>query len=71
MGNTSLPFVHTARRSYRWLWLRVKGTFVLELCRTDGAKGKRSRNKASVGEPADGSLRSVGSSEAMQSDNYD
>ncbi len=59
--NTSLPFVHTARRSYRWTSLWVWGTGSLcdlwKLKRTVWSKGKRSRNKASVGEPADGSLR--------------
>ena len=65
--NMSLPFVHTARRSYRWtsLWVWGTGTFIIfyilivlwKLKRTVWSKGKRSRNKASVGEPADGSLR--------------
>ena len=61
--NTSLPFVHTARRFYRWTFLRVWWTnFALNLnllwkfTRTTGFKGKRSRNKAAVGEPAAGSL---------------
>ena len=61
---TSLPFVHTARRSYRLsnpvnisdrgllgqlnlLW-KVKLTLLL--------RGRRSRNKVSVGEPAEGSI---------------
>ena len=65
---TSLPFVHTARRSYRLsnpvnisdrdllgfplrIW-KVKLTLLL--------RGRRSRNKVSVGEPAEGSIiRSV------------
>ena len=60
---TSLPFVHTARRSYRlsnpvnisdWLlsamaiYWKVKLTLLL--------RGRRSRNKVSVGEPAEGSI---------------
>ena len=61
---TSLPFVHTARRSYRLsnpvsisdrecLWQhrrtwKVKLTLLL--------RGRRSRNKVSVGEPAEGSI---------------
>ena len=61
---TSLPFVHTARRSYRLSnpvnisdrfrrgnssgnW-KVKLTLLL--------RGRRSRNKVSVGEPAEGSI---------------
>ena len=61
---TSLPFVHTARRSYRLsspvntsdrdqcgfhavLW-KVEWTLLL--------RGRRSRNKVSVGEPAEGSI---------------
>ena len=61
---TSLPFVHTARRSYRLsnpvnisdrrllgqplrCW-KVKLTLLL--------RGRRSRNKVSVGEPAEGSI---------------
>ena len=64
---TSLPFVHTARRYYRlsgsvrpsdlpsrarqrvWLWCG-------EECRTVLLRGSKSRNKVSVGEPAEGSL---------------
>ena len=62
--NTSLPFVHTARRSYRlndpvkrtdckvnllWFALReVRWTLLF--------RGRRSRNKVSVGEPAEGSF---------------
>ena len=61
---TSLPFVHTARRSYRlsnpvnisdrdsfgqpYLFWKVKLTLLL--------RGRRSRNKVSVGEPAEGSI---------------
>ncbi len=62
---TSLPFVHTARRYYRlngsvrsldWRW----GTGNWPLCRefdqTESFRGSKSRNKVSVGEPAEGSL---------------
>ena len=61
---TSLPFVHTARRSYRLdesmsplevlrkvsagLWAKI-----VQIC---SSRGRRSRNKVSVGEPAEGSL---------------
>ena len=63
--NTSLPFVHTARRSYRLsgpvrLWDRDGGSVSLaplwELSRTLSFRGRRSRNKVSVGEPAEGSF---------------
>ena len=63
---TSLPFVHTARRSYRLdesmslseesrettsvVDLQSK---VMQIC---SSRGRRSRNKVSVGEPAEGSL---------------
>ena len=63
---TSLPFVHTARRSYRLsgpvrfsdhalnvgspLWAAREVTQTLPF------RGRRSRNKVSVGEPAEGSL---------------
>ena len=64
---TSLPFVHTARRSYRWmirwkLWIRhsartfVSYWMIWELAWTLSFRGRRSRNKVSVGEPAEGSL---------------
>ena len=60
---TSLPFVHTARRSYRLddpvKMMDKKGhtrVFFLENIWTVLARGRRSRNKVSVGEPADGSL---------------
>ena len=61
---TSLPFVHTARRSYRLnaqvshsdfhhvgfrFWWR-------KVLRTLSFRGRRSRNKVSVGEPAEGSF---------------
>ena len=64
---TSLPFVHTARRSYRlsnpvnisdrdavWqhsVFWKVKLTLLL--------RGRRSRNKVSVGEPAEGSIKRI------------
>ncbi|KAL0919952.1 hypothetical protein M5K25_009043 [Dendrobium thyrsiflorum] len=46
---TSLPFVHTARRSYR-----LNGP--VKFSDRCDAGGRRSRNKVSVGEPAEGSL---------------
>ena len=62
---TSLPFVHTARRYYRlsvpvrfldWRTanLRVSGERHEET-RTGALRGSKSRNKVSVGEPAEGS----------------
>ena len=61
---TSLPFVHTARRCYRLNALvsckdRPSGGQTLvgwELPQTCAFRGSKSRNKVSVGEPADGSL---------------
>ena len=63
---TSLPFVHTARRSYRLdesMSLSESGREttsvverlpkVMQIC---SSRGRRSRNKVSVGEPAEGSL---------------
>ena len=64
LRNTSLPFVHTARRSYRWtalwvgrnvIWFAKWGS--CQVPQTVWSKGKKSRNKAPVGEPAGGSLR--------------
>ena len=67
--NTSLPFVHTARRSYRLDELvskseasrvrRSRGVFSLgfETLQTGLSRGRRSRNKVSVGEPAEGSFQ--------------
>ena len=63
---TSLPFVHTARRSYRL----TGPVSLLDVCDGDvsaslpraeemqtlSVRGRRSRNKVSVGEPADGSI---------------
>ena len=68
---TSLPFVHTARRSYRLngsvkssdSGIRLMGatlsTISLEVDLTSLFRGRRSRNKVSVGEPAEGSLTCV------------
>ena len=66
--NMSLLFVHTARRCYRlnglvsiregvsaW-WITIP---VPERLQTVSFRGSTSRNKVSVGEPADGSLRFV------------
>ena len=61
----SLPFVHTARRYYRLNvsvrcldgWRRVlTGSPQLEDHQADAFRGSKSRNKVSVGEPAEGSL---------------
>ena len=62
---TSLPFVHTARRSYR-LDGSVNSSdralplgnqrYAWEVEQTSSSRGRRSRNKVSVGEPAEGSL---------------
>ena len=63
---TSLPFVHTARRSYRLNdpvrppdWCDAVGSpaaMPREAVQTLSFRGRRSRNKVSVGEPAEGSL---------------
>ncbi len=63
---TSLPFVHTARRSYRLngpvrtsdfaLDAGQPATCAREVVQTLPFRGRRSRNKVSVGEPAEGSL---------------
>ena len=63
---TSLPFVHTARRSYRLNdpvrppdWRNAAGSPAVmrrEAVQTLSFRGRRSRNKVSVGEPAEGSL---------------
>ena len=59
---TSLPFVHTARRTYRLngpVKPRDCGVFSdssRELVWTSSFRGRWSRNKVSVGEPAEGSL---------------
>jgi hypothetical protein len=56
---TSLPFVHTARRYYRLsVPVRCLGDryCVSERFQTRTLRGSISRNKVSVGEPAEGSL---------------
>ena|SRR5690349_17765997 len=65
---TSLPFVHTARRSYRLNGsvkssdggIQLLGATLAvmspEVDLTSLFRGRRSRNKVSVGEPAEGSL---------------
>ena len=62
---TSLPFVHTARRYYRlnglvslWDWQPTPVTAAgrWKLMQTWSFRGSKSRNKVSVGEPAEGSL---------------
>ena len=62
---TSLPLVHTARRYYRLDGLvslsdcgSSSGNRVLlrEVTQTLSSRGSKSRNKVSVGEPAEGSL---------------
>ena len=63
---TSLPFVHTARRSYRLNdpvrfsdWSNAAGSPAAmhrEVTQTLSFRGRRSRNKVSVGEPAEGSF---------------
>jgi hypothetical protein len=59
---TSLPFVHTARRYYRLNGLvrtlddaQPQGR-ATEIVQTYPFRGSKSRNKVSVGEPAEGSL---------------
>jgi hypothetical protein len=66
---TSLPFVHTARRSYRLDdpvrfsdWRNAAGSpaaMCREVTQTLSSRGRRSRNKVSVGEPAEGSLPNI------------
>ena len=65
---TSLPFVHTARRSYRLngpvkssdCWIGLGNlTYLREVAWTLSFRGRRSRNKVSVGEPAEGSLTRI------------
>ena len=66
---TSLPFVHTARRSYRLDgpvrfsdWRSGRGSprpLCREVTQTLSSRGRRSRNKVSVGEPAEGSLPKI------------
>ena len=58
---TSLPFVHTARRSYQLgkevRWKDGQSNLPTEFPLTSFSVGRRSRNKVSVGEPAEGSLQ--------------
>ena len=65
---TSLPFVHTARRYYRlddlvrpsdWLLVGSNLLAAREDVQTVSSRGSKSRNKVSVGEPAEGSLTFV------------
>ena len=66
---TSLPFVHTARRCYRLNDLEKLGLVAVASCgslgiggrltQTQSLRGSKSRNKVSVGEPAEGSLSSL------------
>ena len=64
---TSLPFVHTARRSYRLSNpvnisdRTLAGQLVLDwkVRLTLLLRGRRSRNKVSVGEPAEGSFARI------------
>ena len=62
---TSLPFVHTARRYYRlnglvryldWASRGLRRACAREDSQTWSFRGSKSRNKVSVGEPAEGSL---------------
>ena len=62
---TSLPFVHTARRYYRlnvlvryldWTIAGSRRRWFREDSQTWAFRGSKSRNKVSVGEPAEGSL---------------
>jgi hypothetical protein len=62
---TSLPFVHTARRYYRldvlvrhldWVKIVARLPFLRKDFQTWASRGSKSRNKVSVGEPAEGSL---------------
>lgn len=64
---TSLSFVHTARRFYRLDYSMRTRDVGVPVCRKVGgalaepvrislSRGRRSRNKVSVGEPSDGSL---------------
>ena len=62
---TSLPFVHTARRYYRldvlvrhldWVKIVARLPFLRKDFQTWASRGSKSRNKVSVGEPAEGSF---------------
>ena len=63
---TSLPLVHTARRYYRLDGLVSHSdcgygsgnrALLQEVSQTLSSRGSKSRNKVSVGEPAEGSLK--------------
>ena len=65
---TSLPFVHTARRYYRlnglvnpsdWLFFLATEFNRWKVGQTWSFRGSKSRNKVSVGEPAEGSLKNI------------
>jgi hypothetical protein len=66
---TSLPFVHTARRYYRLNGLvrlsdsklgdRQRSDCGRKVSQTWSFRGSKSRNKVSVGEPAEGSLNDI------------
>ena len=67
---TSLPFVHTARRYYRLNglarpsdWRRLSRSSAeadsREVVQVRSFRGSKSRNKVSVGEPAEGSLKII------------
>ena len=62
---TSLPLVHTARRYYRldglvshsdWGFSVSNHVYLRKVSQTLSSRGSKSRNKVSVGEPAEGSL---------------
>ena len=72
--NLSLPFVHTARRYYRLNGLvrpldaRPRGASPVccaEAGQTWSFRGSKSRNKVSVGEPAEGSLARLRASQGV------
>ena len=61
---TSLPFVHTARRYYRLNGLvrprkKRRLFYFFKPVQTEPFRGSKSRNKVSVGEPAEGSLQNT------------
>jgi hypothetical protein len=68
---TSLPFVHTARRSYRF---ECFGEFsgldfyqeVQKVVQAITLRGRIRRNKVSVGEPAEGSLLPIYSTSTIE-----
>lgn len=71
---TSLPFVHTARRYYRlnglvnpsdWLSFLATEFDRWKVGQTWSFRGSKSRNKVSVGEPAEGSLKNETSFEGL------